>query len=256
MSICLAHRTQPQNADSSALAGLVYAIDTSIGPDPISGCLVIISPTSRAVTQSVCYSRASIVAVQHFASAPIVAIDARGPGLHTILIAEFDYSISAFDPANLAAGPLFRVNPMPAGKTGTIACDYMTMTPGGSLVMTGWYEEVPGLGLTRYNAIAIPNILLTSPMPDLPAHSKTPEGLSPGAAAGIAVAVIVVVFASVIGGLYYTGRLPGVLSAIGLGRLLGGGAQYSSVKTFTSKKAGGLLPITSGSSAPYGGYSS
>lgn len=99
-----------QNSASNALAGLVFAIDTSIGPDPISvsplnqcaaerrialhfpstsqGCLIIINPTTRVITQSVCYSRASIVAVQHFATAPIVGIDARGPGLHTILIAE------------------------------------------------------------------------------------------------------------------------------------------------------------------------
>lgn len=237
------------NANKNALAGLVFTIDTSIGPDPISGCLVIISPSTRAVTQSVCYSRASIVAVQHFAAAPIVAVDARGPGLHTILVVEFDFTVSAFDPANLAAGPLYRTNPLAAGTSGTVSCDYMLLTPGGSLVLNGWRDD-----LKEYTVIAIPNVLRPPSSGGGGGSGKSSGGLSPEAAAGVAVAVIVVVLAAAVGGLYYTGRLPGVLKAVGLGRLAcGSGGGYSSMggSSSSSKSAsfgGKALPA-------YGGYS-
>jgi hypothetical protein len=190
--------------------------------------------------------------VQHFAAAPIVAVDARGRGLHTILVAEFDFTISAFNPANLAAGPLYRINPLLPGTSGTVSCDYLALTPGGSLILNGWRDD-----LQQYTVIAIPNVLRA------PGgggggggggNSGTKSsGLSSGAAAGVAIAVIVVVVGGAVGGLYYTGHLSGVLRAVGLGRLAGGGS-YSSVS-----KSGGLLPsgfssTTGKSISAYGGY--
>jgi hypothetical protein len=225
----------------------VYAIDTSIGPDPISGCLIIISPSSRSITQSVCYSRASIIAVQHFAAAPIVAVDARGVGLHTILVAEFDFTVSAFDPSNLAAGPLYRINPLLPGTAATVSCDYMAMTAGGSLVLNGWRDDTK-----MYTVIAIPNVLRPpSSGGNSPSTPKT-SGLSPGAAAGVSIVVILVVLGAALGVLHYTGHLPGLISKLSC--QCGGRKSYSSVS-----KSSSMLSSTSTSSSlkslpAYGGY--
>lgn len=148
--------------------------------------------------------------------------------------------MSAFDPANLAAGPLYRLNPLLPGTSGTVSCDYMSMTAGGSLLLVGWRDDTK-----MYTAIAIPGALRAPPSSTSSSSKKTDE-LSPGAAAGIAIGVIAAVAIAAVAGLHYTGRLPAVLGA------LGSVTSLCSVSRYSTPKVGGLLP--SSKLSPYGGY--
>lgn len=135
---------------------------------------------------------------------------------------------------------MYRINPLLPGTTGTVSCDYMSMTAGGSLLLVGWRDDTK-----KYTAIAIPDVLRS--LPSSSSSSNKKDALSPGAAAGISVAVIAVVVIAAVAGLHFTGRLPGVLGAIG------SAASVCKVSRSSTTKAGGLLPSTR--SSPYGGYS-
>ena len=193
---------------------LTLVIDLTSEPFPLEpvGCLVGIDPTTGAEVDSYCIPRdeASFYAnVNYLATAPIVARDARGPGLHSVYVAQADMVVLAFDPLNLKAGELFRVKGVSKrnGNNGgvnlavnaTVASDYMSMTGAGTLLIPYW--ENAEAGKDGYGVVAIPNInafVAPSPSPT-PAPAASTAGastpLSPGGAAGISITVLLLVAA-------------------------------------------------------------
>ena len=95
-------------------------------------------------------------ATNYLATAPIVALDARGTGAHTALVMQFDVIAYAFDPNSLAQGPLFAVDPLPGTSkaAATYSTDYLALTAGGSLVGQSWDDTK-----NAYTVFAVPGIL-------------------------------------------------------------------------------------------------
>ena len=130
--------------------------------DP-TGCIVALSPVDGSVLDSYCVPRdvtSYFATTNYLATAPIVALNARGPGAHTAIVAQFDIIVFAFDALALAQGPLYAVDPFPDSKkeASTISTDYLAITKGGSIVCQGWDDTK-----NEYTVFAIPGFLRFAP---------------------------------------------------------------------------------------------
>ena len=206
---------------STSITRLIYSVDLNIdfsSPAEPTGCLIAIDPTFGTELDYYCIPRdpSSFYATfNYLASAPLVAKNARGMNKHTVYVALGDLTIYAFDPMNLASGPLFSVLPtstrksggkaLPTGKTATFASDFLAMDPSGTLLMTYWDDYVGGE--STFGVIAVPNINSFGPSPTpvpSPSFSPNPQpggnnavesanGLSPGASAAVSIVVLGIV---------------------------------------------------------------
>lgn len=234
----------PSTSDSSKVARLLYTVDvaTESSPEHI-GCLVAISPLNGGILEYYCVARDTngrSQATNFLATAPVVAIDSRGSGYHTAFVAQYDSIVLAFDPMNLAAGPLATLDPIPAGGVGiTITADYLTITNAGSIITVGWRV---GTSDSEFMVQAIP--LALSYVPKVPTPAA--PGLSPGAAAGVAITVLAVLGALVLVPMYRSGALARYMPD-------GKWASYSSVP---SQGGMGAKAFVGGSSGGYGSVSS
>ena len=137
-------------ASASAGSRLIY---TAIGPyasailnGPL-GCVMTLSDLTGALLETYCVPKTNAAgglfnSSIFLAGAPVVAANARGVGLHTAFAISLDAYIYAFDPYNIGNGPLYIVTPFPAGEQGSIATDYMSMSPGGALLFNAWRKDV------------------------------------------------------------------------------------------------------------------
>lgn len=170
------------NPSRSAVDRLLYTITAEPQGGNPAGCIFAVNPNNGAVIDLYCFPQPTdgSAAIQFLSTAPLIAWNARGTGAHTVFVGQFDFTVYALDPYNLAAGPLYVMNPMPAGDRATISADYLAMTPGGSLLIAGWRDDDQ-----EYVIVAIPNALSA---PVSPARSG--DGLSAGANAAIALSVL------------------------------------------------------------------
>ena len=210
----------------SSVARLLFSFTLSGNFDinAPTGCLMTLSPSNGALLDSFCIVRdqAGVYGVDNFlATAPIVAIDARGPGQHTALVATFDMVIYAFDPNNLAAGPLYVINPLKAGASKSVATDFMSMTSGGSLLISAWDDND-----NTWAAFAVPGVLKIAPVPG-PAAAAS--GLSGGAKA--AIAIVVIGLAAATGAFLWFGGIAKVQAAFSAYSRVGGRGGFSSSST-------------------------
>ena len=143
-------------------------------------------------------------------------------------MASFDCLIYAFDPLNLARGPLYVLNPLSPNAQDTISTDHLSVTSAGTLVFTGWDDNdgeysvwaVPGVSAHSMSPSPLPSpppsattsMTLTStrtgtststPSPTPTPSPKVVVGLSAGAGAGITLAVLAVVG----GGAFYAFKM-------------------------------------------------
>ena len=133
-----------------------------VAQDP-TGCIVALSPVDGSVLDSYCVPRdvtSYFATTNYLATAPIVALNARGPGAHTAIVAQFDIIVFAFDALALAQGPLYAVDPFPDAKkeASTISTDYLAITKGGSIICQGWDDTK-----NEYTVFAIPGFLRYAP---------------------------------------------------------------------------------------------
>ena len=203
-------------------------------------------------------------------------------GYYTAFVAAFDALIYAFDPLNLAAGPLYVLNPLQALAKDTISTDHLSLTAGGTLLFTGWDD-----GDGEYSVWAVPGIAgfdvtptpstsssfsststLTATPSRTPSHTPTPTNnggsgaatgtsanppLSAGGGAAITIAVLLVVG----GGVGYGIMKMGGVAAVSA-KIMGGG--YSSFGSGLSKPTMGSafknVAVSSATSSSYGSASS
>ena len=229
-----------------------------------TGCLMALGPANGALVDSFCIARdpANVYGADNFlATAPIVALDARGPGQHTALVATFDMVIFAFDPNNLAAGPLYVINPLAAGTSKSVACDFMSMTSGGSLLIPAWDDND-----SKWAAFAVPGVLKIPTYPSLtsspsPSPTPTPSPLlpAPTAASGLsggaqaAISIVVIGLAAATGAFLWFGGIAKVQAAFSSYSRVGGSAGFSSSSAgFSSSSYGKATAPTAGaySSSP------
>ncbi len=202
-----------------------------------TGCLMTLSPANGALLDSFCIARDpdGVYGVDNFlATAPIVALNARGPGQHTALVATFDMVIYAFDPNNLAAGPLYVYNPLAAGSNKSVATDFMSMTSVGSLLISAWDDND-----NKWAAFAVPGVLKPPPTPSqTPTPSLTPPPApAPTAASGLsgggkaAIAIVVIGLAAATGAFLWFGGIAKVQAAFSSYSRVGGRGGFSSSST-------------------------
>ena len=260
----------PAGSPLSSVARLLFSFTLSGNFDinAPTGCLMALSPSNGALLDSFCIVRdpAGVYGVDNFlATAPIVAIDARGPGQHTALVATFDMVIYAFDPNNLAAGPLYVYNPLKAGASKSVATDFMSMTSGGSLLISAWDDND-----NTWAAFAVPGVLFfpasptrtPSPPPPTPTRTRTrapattptptfvpattaAAGLSGGAQA--AIAIVVIGLAAATGAFLWFGGIAKVQAAFSSYSRVGGRGGFSSSSTgFSSSSYSKAIAPTAG----------
>lgn len=189
----------------------------------------------------------------YLATSPIVAKDARGAGQHTVLVAQFDIIVFAFDPMNLEQGPLYAVDPFQdAGKeAATVSTDYLALTTGGTVIFQGWDDTK-----NEYTILAIPGILLfpptlptptvlPSPLPSpAPAPAPAPRGSSSGAgvAAGATIGVLAGLGLAAGAGVWWVGGSAAALALLrgkGVGAYSGAGYTDGSSATFRATGSSG-----------------
>lgn len=243
--------------------------NTDTGSNP-AGCILAFNPSDGAldkVNDMYCLPRAK-GNLDFLATAPLMVLDARGPGLHTVFAADFNCTIYAFDPRALSAGPLYTFTPIPVDEPATVVSDYLTMSDGGALLLSTWNDET-----AAFTILAVPN-----PTNPFPANAPAPStGMSPGGAAALSLFLIAGV---AVGVATYMGKLPMVAKALvalkdaavdGVGKLVTvskGAGGYGKVPTttassFTSSSGGGgygssagAAPSFAGAASGGGGYNS
>lgn len=244
----------PTPGTPSTVARLIYTVDSVAGTGPEHiGCLVALSPNVGKDVDHYCVARDANgrqAAANFLATAPVVAVNARGPGLHTVFVAQYDAIVLAFDPMNLQAGPLSVWDPTPATDRNGIALtsDYLTFTAGGSLIMVAWRK---GTTDGQYVVTAIQGATGTPAGPGGPAG----PGLGPGGAAAIAVVVLTVVGAAVAFPLYRSGQLQSFVRS-----LVPGSVRYTAVggtgaSSYLVSSGSGYRPGSKSAGVPSsGGY--
>jgi hypothetical protein len=196
-----------------------FTLSGSFQPENPTGCVMALSPLTGALLDSYCIPRdlSGAFGVDNFlATAPIVALDARGTGAHTAIVAQFDLIIFAFDPNNLQQGPIYVANPLKAGAADSVATDFLSMTQGGTLIVPAWDDTDK-----TWSVFAVPGVLKIAPTNGGGAVAST--GLSTGQKAGIAFGVIFAVAG--VAAFWYFGGVAKVSAAFS--GMSGGG--YSSV---------------------------
>jgi hypothetical protein len=143
------------------------------------------------------------------ATAPIVALNARGTGAHTALVSAFDCLIYAFDPMDLKRGPLYVVNPLPAGDKASVASDFLSITSGGTLIIQAWDDTD-----NEFSMFAVPGVLDKSLAPN---QGGSRGGLSAGAAAGVTITVLLLVGVGVGAFIVNSGGVAAAMAKVGLG---------------------------------------
>ena len=222
----------------------------------------------------------------YLATAPILYMNGNvGPraGLNTAFVAAFDALIYAFDPLNLAAGPLYVLNPLEALARDSISTDHLSLTQQGTLLFSGYDDgdgeysvwAVPGIAgfditptPSMSNSVASTSTLTATPS-RTPSHTPTPTKngggggaatgssanppLSAGGGAAITIAVLLVVG----GGVGYGIMKMGGVAAVSA-KIMGGG--YSSFGSGLSKPTMGSafknVAVSSATSSSYGSASS
>lgn len=261
------------NADETGIDRLLYSFPLMIASNEPVGCIIAISPANGAVIDSYCIPRdpaSSIAAYNYVATGPLVAMNARGQGMHNVYVGLFDSTIVALDPYNLAGGILFQAVPNTILNEATIAADFLSMTAGGTLVYPVWNDDDNG----RYSVIAIPGINNFIPDPPIPSNNApTTTGLSSGGAAGVSITVLILVGAFIAFPVYKAGGINNALERYGgvKGGLsgvsfsvpssissffsgIGGGQSYSSISSSSSSSRS--MPATSSSLSGYGAATS
>ena len=208
-----------------------------------TGCIMALSPTTGALLDSYCVARdtAGVFGVDNFlATAPIVALDARGVGAHTAVVAQFDMVLLAFDPSNLAAGPLYAAAPLvAAGAADSVASDFLSMTAGGTVLIPSWDD-----GDKAWSTFAVPGFLKLAPTNGPTAAAS---GLSSGQKAGVAIGVILALGA--LGAFWWfggVGKLRGALAGLSLG-----GSSYSSGAPAYSSSSSSYARVSAPASSPF-----
>lgn len=255
--------------------------DNTLKLKPV-GCVISIRPSTGALLDSFCVKRDmnnAFFETLYLASAPLVCLNARGTGKHTMAVAQFDGAIFAFDPMNLYLGPLYVADPLTGDNDRmTISTDFLAMTQGGTLVFTGWDDQAGDstvVGIPGFLAIpATPFVgsptptTYPNPSPGPSGNANTPAPSNAGKDAGIAIGVILG-FAALAGvGVWYVGGIAPALALFTsppsyskMGGLGGGfGNAYSAVSSANIKAEGGFQ-ASSGAAAskPFagsGGYNS
>lgn len=179
----------PDNARSS-LQRIIYTVNVATAVGSPMGCIIAMSPVNGGRMETWCLPRPAN-SLSYIASSPLVALDARGKGAHTVFFLDFNANIYAMDAMNLGGGLLYSYNPIPAGDPATLSSDYLTMCGGGTLVFPVW-RDAP---INEFAAVAVQNVL-SAPASSGPASG----GLSSGASAAIAITVLGMAGA---GALYY-----------------------------------------------------
>ncbi len=200
------------NSDSTAVARLLYSFPLAPGTNEPVGCIMAISPANGQIVDIYCVPRDNSVpeaGANFIATAPLVAMNARGQGLHTAYVGQFDSTIYAFDPTNLAVGPIYTFSPATVVIQATMATDFLTMTAGGTLLFPVW-EDDDG----EYAVLALPNVNAIPPVPTptpTPAPANDTSGLSPGGAAAVAISVLLLAGAFVAVPVYKAGSVDAAL---------------------------------------------
>lgn len=124
----------------------------------------------------------------YLATAPVFGFNARGPGLHTALVAQFDCLVLAFDPYNIKNGIMYAVSPFDSLGPASISSDYLTVTELGTLIFPGWRDDVNEFALfamesvwniqAPYPSNSGTRTPSTTPLP--PSPSSTNTGTSTG----------------------------------------------------------------------------
>lgn len=195
-----------------------FTLSGSFQPENPTGCIMALSPATGALLDSYCIPRdlSGAFGVDNFlATAPVVALDARGTGAHTAIVSQFDLMIFAFDPSNLKQGPLYVANPLKAGAADSVATDFLSMTAGGTLIIPAWDDADK-----TWSVFAVPGVLAISPTNG---GAVASTGLSAGQKAGIAFGVLFSIAG--VAAFWYFGGVAKVSAAFS--SLSGGG--YSSV---------------------------
>jgi len=256
------------NDDTRTVDRLIYSFPLTLAANEPLGCLIAIAPTSGRVMDSYCVPRdpaSPIAAENYIATAPLIALNARGQGQHNVYVALWDSTVVAFDPYNLAQGPIFRVFPNSVKREATISSDFLSMTAGGSLLFPVWQDDD-----NRFGVVAIPGINRMAPTNGGAAAAASSSGLSSGGAAAVSLVVLGIVGAMVAFPVYRAGginnaleKYAGVKGGVrsfsvpsGFSSLLGGGASYKPVG-FSSSAAGSSSSAASSAPPAFsGGYNS
>ena len=189
-------------------------------------------------------------ATNYLATAPIVALDARGTGAHTALVMQFDVIAFAFDPNSLAQGPLYVVDPLPdsSKEAASYSTDYLALTAGGSLVGQGWDDTK-----NDFTVFAVPGILKFAPTNGGAAPSSAGKSAAVAIGSIFGVGAVLAAWVWYVGGVAVAGGilagLPGVSHVIGL--VKGGGSGYRMAGASAAS-----APKFSASSSSYGATSS
>lgn len=264
------------SADRTKTVRLLYSFPLAVaaGNEP-TGCIIAIDPATGALVDSYCVPRdttSPIVDDLFITTGPLVALNARGDGHDVAYVAQFDGTVFAFDPTNLAQGPIAVIRPASFGTSAaTVSSDYLSMTSGGALLFPTW-DDVS----SKYAIVAIPNINQYLPPyspPSPPSPGPDPGGISPGAGVAVAVAVLSILGATVAWPIYkaggvdsalnrYLGYKGGVASipatmasylpanlqnSLGKYGKIGGGGSGATQSLYTSSSYGASSPISVGS---------
>jgi hypothetical protein len=182
------------NPNGNSVDRLIYTFPLLLSTNEPVGCIMAVAPKTGYVLDTYCIPRDPndfLSSTNFVATAPLVALNARGQGAHTVYVGQFDATIFAFDPYNLAQGPLYRARPDRIKQEATIATDFLTMTSGGTLLFPVW-EDDDGL----YGVVAIPNI--NAIPPNMPTNNApADDGITPGASAAIAIISLGLVAAAI-----------------------------------------------------------
>lgn len=196
---------------NAKVARLLYTFTTSgdFNEANPTGCVMAVDPGTGAMIETYCIQRDpnGLFPITNFlATSPIVAMNARGQGAHTLVVGQYDCIFFAFDPYNLAAGPLYMADPLAPTDRATISSDFLSMTSGGTIIFQGWRDDT-----NTYAVIAIPGFLTLAPGGGAPS-----AGMSAGAKAGVAIGVLSAIGLAGAGFVYWAGGMSAALSMLGL----------------------------------------
>jgi hypothetical protein len=251
------------SVSGSTINRLLYTVNLgNTSPNQPVGCMVALNPLTGSALEHYCVPRDMFgrdAALNFLATAPVVYVNARGAGLHTAFVVQYDSIVLAFDPANLAAGTMYARDPIKPGDKVTCSTDYLTVAHSGALLYVGWRE---GTTDSEFVVTAVRGVAaLPTPTP-LPASSTaTPGGLSPAAAGSVSVFVLLGVAAGAF--VYRSGGVSNAMDKSGLSgfaskaqTFVTGGGKYqrvnpyaSSAKTFSSGSYGSTSSSTSTTNA-------
>ena len=240
----------------------MYTVDTSDSrgasflPDKVTGCLASIDAEigGGVLADWFCVKRDMTSAKRdsnYLATSPLIALNARGAGKHTLFVMQWDTVVLALDPSNLKGGLLYALDPLPNQDEITIATDFLAMTARGTLLWEGWDSTQKDATI-----LALPGVLNCPPG----ACGSAPGGPGPsansaGRSAGIAIGVIGGLGVAIGGFVWWAGGVAAALALVsgacavrsggGGGGSFGKGAGFG--QAYSAVSSSGLSSSSSGS---------